>query len=159
MKRREALVALGCAPLFGPRGFSDKEGSERMKQEVKTDKAPKAIGPYSQGIIANGLVFASGQIPIIPATGELNTGSIVDQTRQVLENVKAVLEAAGCTMADVVKATVFLQDMNDFSKMNEVYGQYFPTPYPARAAVQVARLPRDVKVEIEVVAVLGKAGR
>ena len=157
MKRREALVALGCAPLFNPRVF--KEGSETMKQEVKTDKAPKAIGPYSQGIIANGFVFASGQIPIIPATGELNTGSIEDQTRQVLENVKAVLEAAGSTMADVVKATVFLQDMNDFAKMNEVYAKYFPTPYPARAAVQVARLPRDVKVEIEVVAVIGKSGR
>jgi len=157
VKRREALVALGCAPLFNPRVF--KEGSETMKQEVKTDKAPKAIGPYSQGIIANGFVFASGQIPIIPATGVLNTGSIEDQTRQVLENVKAVLEAAGSTMADVVKATVFLQDMNDFAKMNEVYAKYFPTPYPARAAVQVARLPRDVKVEIEVVAVIGKSGR
>jgi len=130
-----------------------------MKQEVKTDKAPKAIGPYSQAIIANGFVFASGQIPIVPASAELNTGSIEDQTRQVLENVKAVLEAAGCTMADVVKATVYLQDMDDFSKMNEVYAKFFPPPYPARAAVQVARLPRDVKVEVEVVAALGKVGR
>ena len=159
MKRREALLAIGCAPLFDPKAFSGKEGSEPMKQEVKTDKAPKAIGPYSQGIIANGFVFASGQIPIIPASGELHPGSIEEQTRQVLENVKAVLEAAGCGMADVVKATVFLQNMDDFSKMNEVYARFFPTPYPARAAVQVARLPRDVKVEIEVMAVLGKTGR
>jgi 2-iminobutanoate/2-iminopropanoate deaminase len=159
MKRREALAALGCAPLLQARVFNEKKGSEPMKQEVKTDKAPKAIGPYSQAIIANGFVFASGQIPIIPATGELNAGPIEDQTRQVLENVKAVLEAAGSTTADVVKATVFLQDMNDFSKMNEIYAKFFPTPYPARAAVQVARLPRDVKVEIEVVAVLGKGGR
>jgi len=159
LKRRQALVALGCAPLFDPKAFTAKGGSEPMKQEVKTDKAPKAIGPYSQAIIANGFVFASGQIPIVPASAELNTGSIEDQTRQVLENVKAVLEAAGCTMADVVKATVYLQDMDDFSKMNEVYAKFFPPPYPARAAVQVARLPRDVKVEVEVVAALGKVGR
>ncbi|HEX9901230.1 MAG TPA: RidA family protein [Acidobacteriota bacterium] len=124
-----------------------------MKKEVKTDKAPKAIGPYSQGIVANGFIFVSGQIPIIPATGELNVGTIEEQTRQVLLNLSAVLEAAGSSPADVVKATVFLQDMNDFSRMNAVYQEFFPAPYPARAAVQVARLPRDVKVEIEAVAV------
>ncbi len=124
-----------------------------MKKEVKTDKAPKAIGPYSQGIVANGFVFASGQIPIVPATGELNVGTIEEQARQVLSNLGAVLEAAGSSLNDVVKATVFLQDMNDFSRMNAVYQEFFQAPYPARAAVQVARLPRDVKIEIEAVAV------
>lgn len=123
-----------------------------MQQEVRTEKAPKAIGPYSQGIKAGGLVFVSGQIPIVPATGELNTGTIEDQMRQVLENLSAVLEAAGCSLGDVVKVTVFLQDMNEFSKMNAVYGEFFKPPFPARAAVQVARLPRDAKVEVEAIA-------
>ncbi len=124
------------------------------KKQVQTDKAPKAIGPYSQGIIANGFVYCSGQIPVDPATSELNTGSIEEQTRQVLKNVGAVLEAAGSSTDDVVKCTVFLQDMNDFAKMNAVYAEFFKTPYPARAAVQVARLPRDVKVEIEAIALV-----
>ena len=123
-----------------------------MKKQVQTDKAPKAIGPYSQGIIANGFVFCSGQIPIDPATSELNTGTIEEQTRQVLKNVSAVLEAAGSSLDEAVKVTVFLQDMNDFAKMNAVYGEFFKEPFPARAAVQVARLPRDVKVEVEVIA-------
>ena len=123
-----------------------------MKKEVRTEKAPKAIGPYSQAVIAGGFIFASGQIPLIPATGELNTGTIEDQTRQVLQNLSAVLEAAGASLTDVVKTTVFLQDMNDFGKMNVVYAEFFKPPFPARAAVQVARLPRDVKVEIEAVA-------
>lgn len=125
-----------------------------MKKEVKTDKAPQAIGPYSQAIIANGIVFVSGQIPINPATGELSTGTIEEQTKQVLTNIGAVLEAAGSSFDRVVKATVFLQDMNDFSKMNQVYSDFFKPPFPARAAVQVARLPRDVKVEIEVIAIV-----
>lgn len=124
-----------------------------MKKEIKTGNAPKAIGPYSQAIEANGFVFASGQIPINPSTGELNTGPIEEQTRLVLSNLKAVLEAAGTSLDNVVKATVFLQDMNDFSRMNAVYGEFFKPPYPARAAVQVARLPKDVKVEIEAIAV------
>ncbi len=125
-----------------------------MKKQVQTDKAPQAIGPYSQGIVANGFVFCSGQIPIDPATGELNTGSIEDQTRQVLKNVGAVLAAAGSSYDDCVKCTVFLQDMNDFAKMNAVYAEFFKAPSPARAAVQVARLPRDVKVEIEAIALV-----
>ncbi len=125
-----------------------------MKKEVKTDKAPKAIGPYSQGIVANGFVFCSGQIPLVPETGELATGPIKDQTRQVLKNVSAVLDAAGSSLDDVVKCTVFLQDMADFAAMNAVYAEFFKTPFPARAAVQVARLPRDVKVEVEAVAVV-----
>ncbi len=125
-----------------------------MKKEVKTDKAPQAIGPYSQGIIAPPFVFCSGQIPIDPATGQLIAGGIEDQTRRVLLNVTAVLEAAGSSMAKAVKMTVFLKDMNDFAAMNKVYAEFFPLPAPARAAVEVARLPRDVKVEIEAIALL-----
>jgi len=124
-----------------------------MQEEIKTDQAPRAIGPYSQAIAANGFIFASGQIPIDPASGEIVAGSIEDQTRRVLKNLAAVLEAAGTSLRGVVKATVFLQDMNDFTRMNAVYGEFFKPPYPARAAVQVARLPKDVKVEIEAVAV------
>jgi len=125
-----------------------------MKKEVKTEKAPKAIGPYSQAIVAGGFVYCSGQIPIDPASGNLNTGSIEEQTRQVIKNLSAVLEAAGTSLDQVVKTTVFLQDMNEFAKMNEVYGEFLKAPYPARATVQVVRLPKDVKVEIEAVAVL-----
>jgi len=152
MKRRDALITLSCVALMGPNLFSKQGRSERMKKEIKTEKAPKAIGPYSQAIEANGFVFASGQIAIDPATGELSTGDIEEQTRLVLNNLKAVLEAAGSSFDNVVKCTVFLQDMNDFSKMNAVYGEFFKPPYPARAAVQVARLPKDVKVEIEAIA-------
>jgi len=126
-----------------------------MKKEVKTDKAPKAIGPYSQGVIANGFVFCSGQIPLDPASGELNTGPIEDQARLVLKNLGAVLEAAGSSFDRVVKTTIFLQDINDFSKVNQVYAEFFKTPFPARATVQVARLPRDARVEIEAVALVG----
>jgi 2-iminobutanoate/2-iminopropanoate deaminase len=153
MKRREAMIFLGCAALASPVLFSCKGGRNKMKKEVKTKKAPAAIGPYSQGIEANGFVFVSGQIAINPETGELNTGSVEEQTRLALENLKAVIEKSGCSLDHVVKCSVFLQDMDDFSKMNEVYGEFFKPPYPARAAVQVARLPKDVKVEIEAIAV------
>ncbi len=125
-----------------------------MKKEIKSANAPKAIGPYSQAIAANGFVFASGQLAIDPSSGELNTGSIEEQTRLVLSNLKAVLEAAGSSFDKTVKCTVFLQDLNDYSGMNAVYGEFFKAPYPARAAVQVARLPKDVKVEIEAIAVI-----
>ncbi|MFB0564065.1 MAG: RidA family protein [Candidatus Aminicenantaceae bacterium] len=125
-----------------------------MKQEIKTEKAPKAIGPYSQAIVANGFVFASGQIAIDPSTGQLSTGSIEDQTRLVLNNLKAVIEEAKSSFDKVVKCTVFLHDMNDFSRMNTVYAEFFKAPFPARAAVQVARLPKDVKVEIEAIAII-----
>jgi len=155
MKRREALLGLSGLALFQPIVFAKTGGNNPMKQEVKTEKAPRAIGPYSQGIVANGFVFVSGQIAIDPASGELNTGTFEDQTRQVLKNLGAVLEAAGSSFDHVVKATVFLQDMNDFSRMNQVYGEFFRSPFPARAAVQVARLPRDVKVEIEAIALAG----
>ena len=124
-----------------------------MKKEVKTEKAPEAIGPYSQGVIANGFVFCSGQIPLVPETGALAAGAIGDQTRQVLKNLAAVLDAAGSSLDHIVKTTVFLQDMNDFTAMNKAYAEFFKEPFPARATV-AARLPRDVKVEIDAVAIL-----
>lgn len=125
-----------------------------MKKAIKTENAPEAIGPYSQAVAANGMIFASGQIAIDPASSELSTGNVEDQTRLVLNNLQAVLEAGGCTFDNVVKCTVFLADMNDFNRMNAVYADFFKPPYPARAAVQVARLPKDVKVEIEAIAVI-----
>jgi len=125
-----------------------------MKQEINTANAPKAIGPYSQGIIANGFVFASGQIPLDPSTGELNIGSVEEQAHLALTNLKAVIEASGSSMDLVVKCTVFLQNMDDYGAVNAIYGEYFKSPYPARAAIQVARLPKDVKVEIEAIAIL-----
>ncbi len=152
MKRREALITLSGAALIGPKLLIKQKRRKSMIKEIKTTKAPQAIGPYSQAIEANGFVFCSGQIAIDPATGKLISGTVEEQTRLVLNNLKAVLEAAGSSLDKVVKCTVFLQDMNDFSKMNEVYGQFFKPPYPARAAVQVARLPKDVKVEIEAIA-------
>lgn len=121
---------------------------------VSTDKAPGAIGPYSQAVKVNGLVFCSGQIPIDPATGSFVSEEIAEQTEQVLKNLNAVLESAGSGLDRVVKTTVFLADMDDFAAMNEVYSKYFDTNKPARATVQAARLPRDAKVEIECVAVL-----
>ena len=152
MKRREALITLSGAVLIGPKLLIKQKRRKLMVKEIKTTKAPQAIGPYSQAIEANGFVFCSGQIAIDPATGKLMSGTVEEQTRLVLNNLKAVLEAAGSSLEKVVKCTVFLQDMNDFSKMNAVYGEFFKPPYPARAAVQVARLPKDVKVEIEAIA-------
>lgn len=123
-----------------------------MKKAIHTDKAPKAIGPYSQAIVANGFIFVSGQIPLDPEKGEIVGSTIEEQAHQVFKNIKAILEEAGSSLAEVVKATVYLADLNDFARMNAVYAQYFPEPYPARAAFQVARLPRDVKIEVEVIA-------
>ena len=126
-----------------------------MKNILSTDKAPAAIGPYSQGVSAplRSIVISSGQLPVDPATGAFAEGGIAGQTRQSLENVKAVLAADGCTLEDVIKTTVFLKDMNDFAAMNEVYATFFPTKPPARSAVEVARLPKDAMVEIEAIAV------
>jgi len=126
-----------------------------MKKAISTDKAPKAIGPYSQAIKANGFLFVSGQIPLDPVKGEIVGTTIEEQTHQVLKNLQAILEAVGSSMANVVKATVYLADLNDFSRMNAIYAQYFPEPYPARAAFQVARLPREARIEIEVLAMVG----
>ena len=124
-----------------------------MKQIISTEKAPAAIGPYAQGVAAGKLIITSGQLPLDPATGAFPEG-IKEQTRQSLTNVKAILEEGGADMKDVIKTTVFLSDMNDFAAMNEVYAQFFQEPYPARSAVQVARLPKDVLVEIEAIAQL-----
>jgi 2-iminobutanoate/2-iminopropanoate deaminase len=124
-----------------------------MKKIVKTDFAPAAIGPYSQAVVANGFVFVSGQIPIDPATNQLIDGDIAAQTHQVIKNLQAVLTAAGTSLDGAVKTTVFLADMNDFGKMNEVYSAYFKECPPARATVQAARLPKDVRIEIDIVAV------
>lgn len=121
---------------------------------ISTENAPGAIGPYSQAIVANGMVFCSGQIPIDPATGEFVSEDVSEQTEQVFKNLAAVLEAAGASLESVVKTTVFLADMNDFAAMNEVYGRYFVTNQPARATVQAARLPRDARVEIECIALV-----
>ena len=123
-----------------------------MKKIIATTNAPAAIGPYSQAIDCGSFLVTSGQVPFDPKTGEFVPGGIQEQTRQVLTNVKAILEAAGLTMDNVVKTTVFLQNMSDFAAMNEVYGQYFTEPFPARAAFQVAKLPKDGMVEVEVVA-------
>ena len=122
---------------------------------VSSDTAPAAIGPYSQGIIAGGFLFSAGQIPLDPATTQVVEGDIVPQTQQVLKNLQAVLAAAGASWKDVVKTTVFLQDMSDFPRMNEVYASVMGEARPARSTVQVAGLPRGVQVEIELVAYLG----
>ena|SRR6478672_2197173 len=126
------------------------------KEIVSTDKAPGAIGPYSQAIKAGGMVFCSGQIPIDPATGNFVSDVVAEQTEQVLKNLSEVLQAAGSSLDDVVKTTVFLADMNDFAEMNEVYSRFFSENKPARATVQAARLPRDARVEIECIALAGK---
>ena len=125
-----------------------------MKKIVSTDKAPAAIGPYNQAIIANGFVFVSGQIPLNPASMEIVKGGIAEQTKQVLINLKAVLEEAGVELGNVVKTSCFLSDMNNFQAMNEVYAKFFAEEQPARAAVEVSRLPKDVLIEIEAVAVI-----
>ena len=123
-----------------------------MKQVIATDRGPKAIGPYSQAIKANGLIFISGQICLDPLTQQLIEGDITKQTERVMENLKGIVEAAGSSLGKVLKTTVFLADMADFAAMNEVYGRYFTDAPPARATVQVARLPRNVSVEIELIA-------
>ena len=125
-----------------------------MRQVVKTGRAPEAIGPYSQAIKAGGFVFVSGQIPIDPETGQFVSGGIAEQTRQVMKNLAAVLDAAGSDLQLVVKTSVFLADMEEFAAMNEVYGKFFGDEPPARATVQAVRLPRDARVEIEAVALL-----
>lgn len=123
-----------------------------MKEIIQTEQAPKAIGPYSQAIRTKGFVFASGQIPIDPETGKFVAGGIAEQTEQVIRNLSRVLEAAGSGLNQVVKTTVYLADMEDFAAMNEVYGRFFIEEPPARATVEAARLPRDARVEIEVIA-------
>jgi 2-iminobutanoate/2-iminopropanoate deaminase len=125
-----------------------------MKKIISTGRAPKAIGPYSQAVVMNGFAFLSGQIPLDPETNQLIEGDIAEQTARVIENLKAVLEACGSSLDRVVKTTVFMKDMGEFPKMNEVYGRFFAENPPARATVEAARLPRDVRVEIECIAAL-----
>ena len=124
------------------------------KEQISSDKAPKALGPYSAGIRIGSLVFTAGQLGIIPATGDLATGGIEAETHQALENINAILLAAGTSIAQVVKTTVFLRDMNDFSRMNKIYAEFFVTPYPARSTIQVAALPKGAAVEIEAIAII-----
>ena len=123
-----------------------------MRQVISTDHGPKAIGPYSQAIRANGMIFLSGQIPLDPATQQLVPGGVAAQTERVLQNINGILTAGGSSLAQVVKTTVFLKSMNDFAAMNEVYARYFTGEPPARSTVEVARLPKDVLVEIDVIA-------
>ena len=125
-----------------------------MKKIIATTHAPQAIGPYSQAVIHNGLAYLSGQIPLDPATGQLVTGGIAEQTARVLENLSAVLEACGTSLERVLKTTVYLKDMGEFLAMNEVYARYFPQDAPARATVEAARLPRDARVEIDCIAMV-----
>jgi 2-iminobutanoate/2-iminopropanoate deaminase len=123
-----------------------------MRDVIATDRGPKAIGPYSQAIRANGLLFVSGQIPLDPATGQLVEGGIARQTERVLENLRGIVEAAGSSLERAVRTTVYLKDMGDFAAMNEIYARYFSSAPPARATVEVARLPRDARVEIDLIA-------
>lgn len=125
-----------------------------MKNVIATGRAPKAIGPYSQAIVHNGLAFLSGQIPLDPRSGQLVPGGIAEQTEQVLRNLRGVLEACGSSLENVVKTTVFLKDMGEFAAMNEVYARHFATDPPARSTVEAARLPRDVRVEIDAIAMV-----
>ena len=125
-----------------------------VRQAVTTPSAPKAIGPYSQAIRAGSWLFVSGQVPLDPATGEIVEGDIAVQTHRVFRNISEILKAGGASLDHVVRTTVFLADMNDFAAMNEVYGGYFATPAPARATVQVSRLPKDARIEIDVIAVV-----
>jgi 2-iminobutanoate/2-iminopropanoate deaminase len=127
-----------------------------MKEAIKTERAPAAIGPYSQAIRAGGFLFISGQIPIDPATGGIVSGDIEAQTDRVLRNIRSIVDESGGSLQDVVKTTVFLADMDDFPAMNEVYGRYFHSEAPARSTVQVSRLPKDVRIEIEAIAWLGQ---
>lgn len=127
-----------------------------MKEIISTPKAPAAIGPYSQAVVVGNMIYTSGMIPIIPETGELEAGDITAQARQAISNLIALLEEAGSDAQSVVKTTVFIKDMNDFAKVNEVYATFFTDQYPARSCVEVAKLPKDVLIEIEAVAIVNK---
>ena len=150
---RPLLLSCSLLALAVSCTFNMQNTDTTMKQRINTDNAPAAIGPYSQAIDSGtGLIFVSGQLPIDPATGAFPEGGVQQQTRQSLTNAKAILEAAGLSLANVVKTTVFLADMNDFGAMNEVYAQFFTEPFPARSAVAVKTLPKGALVEIECIA-------
>lgn len=125
------------------------------KIQILTDNAPKAIGPYSQAILNGNLVYTSGQIPIVPATGQIISDDVEEQTKQVISNLKEVLDASGSSLQNVIKTTVFIKNMDEFAKINAIYASFFSEPFPARSTVEVARLPKDVKVEIEAIAFIG----
>jgi 2-iminobutanoate/2-iminopropanoate deaminase len=127
----------------------------KHKKIILTEKAPQPIGPYSQAVQAGGFLFCSGQIPLDPKTGHLTVHDVEGQTKRVMDNIKEVLEAGDCTFESIVKTTIFLKSMTDFPKVNEVYGGYFSATPPARSTIEVARLPKDVLVEIEVIALIG----
>jgi len=122
------------------------------KIQIKTDKAPQAIGPYSQGISVNGFIFVSGQLPINPKTGEMLTGDIKAQTKQIMENIKEICQSQGLSLDNIVKTTIFLKNLNDFADVNEIYGSFFKDIPPARSTIQVAKLPKDADIEIEAIA-------
>ena len=126
-----------------------------MRRVVETSRAPRPVGPYSQAIVHNGMAYLSGQIPLDPATGKVVEGDIAIQTARVLDNLSAVLEACGASLENVLKTTVYIKDMGEFARMNEVYGRYFAANPPARSTVEAARLPRDVRVEIDAIAIVG----
>jgi 2-iminobutanoate/2-iminopropanoate deaminase len=151
-RERDAAAPHNQTHAAGYRHYQAKEII--VIDSVATEHAPKAVGPYSQAIRVNGFIFLSGQLALDPRTQQLVEGDVAMETERVLENLKAVVEAAGSSLQRVVKTTVFLADMNDFAKMNEVYARYFATPLPARSTVQVARLPRDARVEVDLIALL-----
>lgn len=150
----ESIAKKSCFLISAEREFQNDNKKDFMmkKQAVLTTKAPGAIGPYSQAIRAGQFLYISGQIPLDPVSGEVIRSGIGDETKKVLENLKAIVEAAGGTLNDFVKTTIFLKDMNHFAAVNEVYGSYFQQPFPARATIEVSRLPKDVNVEIEAIA-------
>lgn len=152
-----ALLVSTVAYLLSPAGHwpsIESQAQSVRKRVVETPHAPKAIGPYSQAIVADGVIYTAGQIGIDPKTGTLVNGGIEEQTEQVFENLEAVLKAAGSSVEDVVKTTVILADMNDFAKMNEIYGKRFAAPFPARSTLEAARLPKDAKILIEAIAII-----
>lgn len=148
-------TAIGCVMFFRSSG-TEAEAQTAGKRAVESPDSPKVIGPYSHAIIANGFIYTAGKVGTDPKTDKLVEGGIAEQTEQVLNNLETVLKAAGSSLDSVVKTTVFLSDMNDFAKMNEIYAKRFKAPFPARSTVQVARLPRDARIEIEAVAVSSK---
>ena len=150
------LLSTALAFWLGAAASREVDASDARKKAVETAAAPKAIGPYSQAIVAGELVFLAGQIGLDPKTGEMVAGGTKEQAEQVMNNLEAVLKAAGSDFDSVVKATIYLADINDFAAVNEIYGRRFKAPYPARATVQTARLPRDARVEIELVALVRK---
>lgn len=149
---QDVFTILCFATLFGPTLFPYHEWSSAMKKEIKTQDAPHALGPFSQAIEIDGMIFVSGQISLDPVSGEFQAGTIDEQARLTLSNLKAVIEAAGSALDKVIKCTVLLQDLSDYAAVNAVYREFFASPYPARVAVQVARLPLDAKIEIDAIA-------